>query len=431
MFIRGSDNEVNGCELSGSSSSILRVEGSGHRIVNCHIHDGNYAAKWNGAVALAGRRILFSHNTVRDSGRDLVTIHGLMESLVQYNDLSNAGWLTCDLGMTYGHDTDFMNTVIRYNVVHDNRAEGCAMGIYFDHCSHNVIVHSNVVYNVAGDPVRINNPSFFNLVLNNSCFATGPTATFDHTHRNDLFGMRYADNIVNQSITLPAHVVQENNLVSADPGYVDAARGNFTLKTGLPDRGACASGEPVCKAGHDFTHPPVAAWAAADFDWMNVIRNACFELGTLEGWTRVGPGNVALTPGNGWGNTVAGSKTQENTGTSKYELCLGGGRCGIEQTVKGMHPNTPHTFSGWLRVSAATESVRLGVRTPDGREVWSAPVTAIPWTRVTVDFTTGPAPCDVAVLVQKTSDGAGYAYGDNLGLPRAKAAATILAPDAQ
>ncbi len=422
VLICGRDNEVNSCELSGSSSSILRVAGSGHRIVNCYFHDGNYAAKWNGAVALSGRKILFSHNTVRDSGRDLVTMHGLMESLVQYNDLSNAGWLTCDLGMLYGHSTDFMNTVIRYNVVHDNRAAGCALGIYFDHCSHNAIVHHNVIYKVAGDPIRVNNPSFFDLVFNNSCFATGGTSTFDHSHRDDLFGLRYTDNIVNQPIALPKPVVVEHNLVSADPGYVDPAQGHFNFKPGSSASGVGAfpAGVPVWRAGHDFANPPTVVWEAPDVDWMNVIRNACFELGTLEGWTAIGPGKAELTTGNGWGNPVSGSKTFENTGTSRYELRLGKGRAGVEQIVKGLRPGTPHVFSGWLKVSADTESVRLGVRTPGGAERWSTPVTTTAWTRVSVAFTTGPAPCEVTVRVQKSSDGAGYAYCDNLGLPRAK-----------
>ena len=71
---------------------------------------------------------MVAHNTVRHSGRDLVSVHGLMESLVEHNDLSHAGWLTHDLGITYGHDTDFAGTVIRRNHVHDCVAQGLAEG---------------------------------------------------------------------------------------------------------------------------------------------------------------------------------------------------------------------------------------------------------------------------------------------------------------
>jgi hypothetical protein len=410
VLIRGHDNTVTNCELAWSSSSILRVEGRGHRIVNNFIHDGNYAGKWNGTVSLAGRKILFSHNTVRHSGRDLVSIHRLMESLVQYNDLSDAGWITCDLGMTYGHDTDFMNTVIRFNTVHDNHAAGCAMGIYFDHCSHNVIVHHNAVYRVDDDPIRINNPSYGNLVFHNSCAATGGWVTFDHSHRNDLFGCRVTDNLVNKPINLPAHVTVARNVVSADPGYVDAARGLLALKQPLPGNpGAFAPGQPPWRAGHDFAHPPTVAFEDPDYDWMNTLYNACFELGTLEGWTAAGAADI--TAGNGWGNLVVGKQKNEATGTSKHELHLHGKLAGVAQAVTGLHPRTPHTLSGWVR-----GAVRLGVRLPDGTEHWSPVSAADAWTRLTVAFTTGDDGT-ARVLVEHTADG--DACVDNLLLPRA------------
>lgn len=422
VLINGHDNEVSGCELAWSSTSVLRVRGQGHRIVNNYIHDGNYAGKWSGTVALAGRKILFSHNTVRHSGRDLVSIYGLMESLFQYNDLSDAGWLTCDLGLTYGHNTDFMNTVIRYNAVHDNHAAIFAMGIYFDHCSHNVIVHHNLIYGTY-EPVHINNPSYFDLVLQNSCYQAGGLTTFDHSDRNDLFGVRLANNIVNEPISLPAHVVLANNLVSADPGYVDPAAQNFTLAPDAAARkagqGALAADQAPWRVGHDFAHPPTPVWEAPQIDWMNTVFNACFELGTLEGWTPTGPGEATIAPGNGWGNPVSGSTETVATGTSKYELRLSNGRAGVQQTVTGLHPNTPHTFSAWLKVSAPTEAARLGVSLPDGQTIWSPPITNTDWTRVTLDFTTGPAQHTATILVEKTTDGPGEVNCDNLGLPRA------------
>ena len=441
VLIKGSDNEVNRCELAWSSTSILRVEGRGHRIVNCYLHDGNYGGKWNGAVVLAGRRQLFSHNTVRDSGRDLISTGGLMESLIQYNDLSRAGWLTCDLGILYGHSTDFMNTVIRRNVVHDNHAAGCALGIYFDHCSHNAIVCENVVYNTAGDPIRVNNPSYFDLVVNNTCFASGAISTYDHTDRGDLFGLRLANNLFNQAISLPAHVVLDHNLISRDPGYEAPEQHRFTLRRGsaavgagtvwkgvtgndtrsAPDVGAFPVGRPPWRVGHDFAKTFDPAWEPADLDWMNLIHNACFELDTLEGWSTIGAGEVALTPGNGWGNTVYGSKTSERTGTSGRELRLGKGPARVEQTVSGLYPGTAHTLSGWFRVSEVGESVCLGVRRAGGEETWSEPVHGTEWTRVTVEFVTGQGETEVTVVAAKTAGGAGYAFCDNFGLPRASA----------
>jgi hypothetical protein len=436
--LRGRDNEINSCELAWCSGSLLNVAGSGHRIVNCLLHDGNYAGKWKGAVALAGRKILFSHNTVRDSGRDLVSIHGLMEGLIQHNDLSNAGWITWDLGMTYGHNTDFMNTVIRYNVVHDNRSKACSMGIYFDHCSHNVIVHNNVVYGTGDDPIRLNNPSYFGLVYNNSCSRSGAIRTFDHSRRNDVFGLRYVNNIINKDIKLPSHAVVESNLKTADPGYetpqftlrsdspaVDAAKvlpGVTDRHVGrAPDLGAFERGKTPWKAGHDFARSPSPVWEAPDIIWMNLVRNSCFELNTLESWKKTGAGEVKLAPGNGWGNKEVGQGRHgkhHETGTSKRELRLGKGRAGVEQVIERLHPGTAYTLSAWLRVSDAREKVRVGVRHSGGREQ-SESSSDPRWVRKTVDFTTGTGQTRVTIFLEKTTDAGGYVFCDNLGLPHA------------
>ncbi len=52
----------------------------------------------------------------RHSGRDLVSIYGLMESVLEYNDLSHAGWLTRDLGingfMLWHAGSDFTKEVL-------------------------------------------------------------------------------------------------------------------------------------------------------------------------------------------------------------------------------------------------------------------------------------------------------------------------------
>ena len=437
IIIDGSSNTVESCEFAYSSTSVLRVKGCDHCIVNNYLHDGNYGGKWTGAVALSGRRILFSHNTVRHSGRDLLSVHELMESLVQYNDLSEAGWLTCDLGMTYGHSTDFMNTVFRFNRVHDNHAKGCSMGIYFDHCSHNVIVCNNLIYNTGDSPIRINNPSYFGVLYNNSCWRTGVVSTFDHSNREDLFGMRLANNIFNRNPKLPGHVVLENNIVSEGSCYVDPAGGDFTLKpdspacrkglsingvtggSAKPDIGAFQSGNTPWKAGCDLENPPDPKFERPIIDWMNMIKNACFELPTLEYW-KIVSGEALLTPGNNWGNSW-GSKargTEEATGTSRQELRLGKDPARIEQKISGLNADTSHTLSGWLKLSDQKTSARLGVRLSDGKELWTEPVSSTSWKRISLDFSTGPGISEITVIIDKPS-GDGFVFCDNLGLPRA------------
>jgi len=411
---------VTNCHFAHSSGSVMMVSGTDHRIVNNLIEGGDYAGKWNGTVKLAGRRQYFAWNTVRDSGRDLVSTGGLSESLVEHNDLSNAGWLTHDLGMTYGHNTDFGNTVIRFNRVHDNRAGKTAMGIYFDHCSHNVIVYGNEVWNVAGDPIRINNPAHFNIVAHNSCFQTGSVRTFDHSKRNDVRDCRWIDNLLNQPIQLPEGAIVQGNLVAPDP-YV-AAPDDFTLKPGDPAIGAATwpdltgpnVGAPAFESGCDLAQQPKLPerFELPAVPWRNAIFNACFELGTLEGWTPIGDG-AGIGKGNGWGNNYADRAVQfEPTGTSKFELKLDG-QSGVSQRIEGLTAGKEHSLSGWLRVSVDGQQVELRVQ-GDGVDA-VATVDSPTWTRVTVPFTPRGV---VTVSVRKTTAGEGFAAADNLGVPR-------------
>jgi len=433
VLVRGSRIEVRDCEFAYASGSVVSLKGRGNRIVNCFIHDGNYGAKWRGTLGASGRGHVIAYNTVRHSGRDLVNVHGLSASLIEHNDLSDAGWLTSDLGMTYGHNTDLDATVIRRNFVHDNHAPSCSMGIYFDHLSHNVIVHNNIVWNVKHDPIRINNPSYFDLVLNNTCWRTGRIVTFDHSRRNDLHGTRYQNNIVNAPIRLPGHVVVDHNMIEREPPLVDPAGRNFAPRAGCAavgagldlsadgagaraDIGALAPGEAPWRVGHDFSRPaPESRLHRPRFAHMNVVRNACFELERLEHWEKTGTGNATLVEGNGWGNKF-GSGKPEPTGTSKRELRLGPGRDGVRQLVEGLKPRTRYRLSAWLKVSGEDEAVTLGVSAAGGADA-AVSTNSTAWVRKTVEFETGPRATSATVFLTKTSPGPGNAWCDNVGLP--------------
>ncbi len=451
VAISGRHIDVIGCEFAYGASSLLRLAGEDNRVVNCYVHEGNYAGTWSGTVVLRGRRHVVSHNTFRHSGRDLISTGGLQESIVEYNDLSHAGWLTHDLGMTYGHTTDFMNTVFRYNLVHDNMAEATSMGIYFDHLSMNAIVHHNIVWGTKLDGVRFNNPSFFCLSYHNSAWHTGNTGTFDHSRRNDLFGTRFCNNILNGKVTLPAPVAQAGNVVSNDLGYTDPERQRFDLQAGsaaidagvplpglndgwagtAPDAGAIEYGTPMWAVGHDFANPPpIPAWAPPGVPYMNGLRNSCFENGT-EDWTKTGVAAARTVPGNGWGNGW-GQGEPEPTGTCKAELELGPGDDGVEQVVTGLFPDTCYTLSGWLKATVQGETAVLGVRGyGEGLPEKLASTGSTVWTRLTVEFRTGPASSAAVVFVRQASAGPGCIRADNLGLPRVPRGADWERPPAE
>ena len=414
VLVKGRHHLVLSCDLGYTKGPMLRIHGEDNRVINNHIHHGGYGGGWQGILHLSGRRTLFSHNTVRHGGRDLINTHGLKESLVQYNDVSDSGWLTKDLGMFYGHNNDYMNTVFRYNLVHDNHAKHVAMGIYFDHLSHNAIVHHNIVWNVGMDPIRFNNPSYGNLVYHNSCWKTGRVGTFDHAKRNDLFACRYVNNIFNKDLRL-ANATVEGNLLDANPPYRDPEARDFRLNPGLStNAGAIPSGGSMWKAGCDLSNPPkpLPVWQAARVPWMNGIRNACFELGSLESWTTTKGADVELIKGNGWGNSW-GPEYKHKTGTSKFELQLAQG--GVEQTV-ALAPNREYTLSAWLRVSDAKESVSIGIRGHGGKPM-SVSSSSTEWERKTLTFKTGANAERAIVAITKTSGGKGHVWGDNIVLP--------------
>ena len=439
--IHGHHITVKNCEFARSSGSVIHLSGHDNRVINCHIHTGNYAGLWSGVMKSSGRRHVIAYNTIEHSGRDVMSTGRLMQSIVEHNDLAHAGWLTSDLGLTYGHNTDFANTVFRYNHAHDNHAE-MGMGIYFDHCSHNVIVHHNVVWNMSRDPVRINNPSYFNVVCNNTGYDVGGTGTFDHSHRGDMFGSRYLNNLYSKGFNLPDHVVLSHNIVDRQLPVKNPDDQDFTLTTNssavdngmvipgimdgykgkAPDVGAYEYGKDKWQAGHDFDNPPspLPEWKPAEVAYMNAVKNACFEFGTLESWEKTGAGNAKIVDGNGWGNNWGDSEPVP-TGTSRHELLLGGGLDGVKQTVEGLNPGTEHSVSAWTHVSGPGETVELAITGHGGPEV-KAVTSSKEWKRLVVRFTTGPNAESATIHLRKTSEGDGHAFCDNVGLPRMPAA---------
>ena len=419
--LRGTGNRICNCDFGYSSGSVLRLDGADHELINSHIHHGNYAARFGaGTLAISGTGHLISHNTISDAGRDLVTVFGMAETIVQHNDLSNAGWIASDLGMVYGHTYDFRNSVFRYNAVHDNRANNLQMGIYFDHLSQNLIIHNNAIWNVDDDPIRVNNPSFFVLLYNNSAFNTGSVGTFDHAGRDDLFGVHVRNNLFNEAIDLPDHVVVETNLIDDDdPGYIDPDAGDLRLTEDSPARHAgtpipgvtdsdrphlgAFQGEAPWPVGHDFDDPPTVARDPASVAHMNQLENAAFEAGTLDSWTVTG--DVQLVEGNGWGTDPV-----TNTGTGHWVVRLGEGSASIAQELHELEADATYVFSGWI--AAPNGAVELAVGDEVTRTV-DAP--GEEWFRFEIPFRTAEIGTEPTVSIGTPDDG-GPLEATNLGV---------------
>ncbi|CAH1192465.1 hypothetical protein PAECIP111891_00313 [Paenibacillus allorhizoplanae] len=429
IILDGTNNVIRDSELAYSSGSLVTVKGTSNHVINSYIHDGGYVPDWEGLVNLKGLNSLISHNTVSDSGR--VTIYfyaGMSANDIQYNNVYNAGWLTNDLGMLYGPNTDGGNTEIHHNWVHDAKSASLGMGIYLDNYTNNFIIHHNVTWNNAG--LQLNIPSEYNLVYNNTSWTNaGTVQAWGNIFTTDMYGDRIFNNIVKgYDAETTAYTTIGSNLTTT-PGFVNEAARDYQLLStsaardagmiipgitdgyvgSAPDIGAYEYGGTNWTAGHNFATPPSPTYATPSTPTMNRVSNAGFELGNLSGWVATDAGNAVAYNENHWGLAA-------NAGHSRSQLFgvkLSGGVDGVEQTITGLQPNTSYVAGGWLRTPGG-ETAALGVKNYGGSDV-STPSNSATWTFVKVTFTTGAANTSATIYFKKTS-GSGEAYADDAGL---------------
>ncbi|RAP75157.1 hypothetical protein DL346_17395 [Paenibacillus montanisoli] len=433
IILDGSYNGIRDSELAYSSGSLVSVRGAYNNVINSYIHDGGYVPSWEGLVNLQGANSLISHNTVSNAGRVTVYFYGSMSANeIQYNDISNAGWLTTDLGMLYGPNTDGQNTEIHHNLVHDSKAATAGVGIYLDNYTNNFIVHHNVTWNNLG--LQFNNPSNYNLVYNNTSW-TGASAVqaFGNVFGTDMYGDRIFNNIIKgYDAETAAYTVYGSNL-TASPGFVNETARDYHLlsnsgavDTGIvipgitdgyvgsaPDIGAYEYGGTDWTAGHNFANPPSPAYTPPSTTYMNRVTNGGFEKGDLSGWTKTDANNAVTLLDGHWGKAA-------NAGMSRsqfYGVKLSGGVDGVEQTITGLQPNTDYIAGGWLRTPAG-ETAELGVKGYGGADL-SAASTSSTWTFKTIRFTTGASNTTATITFKKTS-ATGEAYVDDAGLVMAE-----------
>lgn len=429
IILNGSHNEIRNSEIAYSSGSLVTVKGTYNNIINSYIHDGGYVPNWEGLVNLQGANSLISHNTISDAGR--VTVYfsgGMTANQIQYNDIYNAGWLTTDLGMVYGPNTDGQNTEIHHNFVHDNKAAHANSGIYLDNYTNNFIIHHNVVWNNEG--IRLNTPSNYNLVYNNTVWTnTSPIGAWGDVFNQDMYGDKVFNNIIKGLDSVTTANAESGFNLTSSPGFEGEASADYRLLptsaaidagkvipgitdgyTGsAPDIGAYEYGGIAWTAGHNFASAPNPTYTRPDTPHMNLIVNGGFEFGSLANWTKTDAGNAAVIADNHWGKA-------NNAGMSRsqfYGVKLSGGVDGIAQTVTNLQPNTNYIAGGWLRTPAG-ETAALGVAPYGGTEVKTTSSSST-WTFVKVKFKTGPTDSSATIYIKKTS-GAGEAYVDDVGL---------------
>ncbi|MEK8128029.1 DNRLRE domain-containing protein [Paenibacillus filicis] len=425
ITLRGAYNQVRNSEFAYSSGSLLNVKGRFHTIVNNYIHDGNYSGSWNGLISAVGQEHYIAYNTLTRSGRDVMKLDNLNRMIVEYNDLSYGGLVTNDSGLIYTAGDDARRTEIRYNTFHDMYTH-LGMGVYTDNQSSNFIIHHNVIWNVPNaDPIRLNSPSNYNLVFNNTAGAnTKGMATWAIVFRGDMFGDRVFNNIFaggDIDFGEARGYVKSHNLVAGlDPLFADPAHHDFRLQTGspaidagrviasitdgysgtAPDIGAYEYGQSLFKTGHDFSSPPViGSIVHHEPPYVNLVRNGSFETGDLQDWTvTAGTAKPVYASGGAWSSETAAMRTQSGS----IQLKSPGSE--LVQTVTGLQPATRYTFSLWTKTSSAAALAFFGVRDYGGAAV-TEQAYGTDWVQRTFDFTTGPSSTSATVFLGQAGGG--------------------------
>jgi hypothetical protein len=277
VIISGSDNQLRDSSVVFSAGNGVTLLGEHNVVRNCLVRDVDYMAVDCGAVWAEGQGNVISRNTLCNTGRSIVVHRALKGGRIEYNDMHDAGLLTTDLGITYCFQTDGAGTVIAHNLAHHNRAASCGVGIYIDNGSSNFIIHHNVSFSNPDSGIRLNTPSHNNLVCNNTIVNNGNSVNYwGPNDDRDEAGCRLINNIFTDAVVTGNGIEVSHNFSGKQPGFVDAANGDFRLRsdspcidagmivpgvTGrfagkAPDLGAYECGRWPWRAGHDWGEPP-------------------------------------------------------------------------------------------------------------------------------------------------------------------------------
>ncbi|MBM4040835.1 MAG: hypothetical protein FJ290_20225 [Planctomycetes bacterium] len=430
VYIAGDHNTLRDCEIAFSAGDGIRVGGNHNRIINCYIHDTGYLGSYGAPIALSGYGHLVSHCTIHDTGRDGILLAG-QAHIVEFCDVYNTGFIASDTGLLYTVGNDGGGTEIHHNWFHDNKAAGLGLGIYLDNFTSNYLVHHNVVW-ACDDPIRLNKPSAFNLIANNTLL--GPIANWGRWPSDRMFGVRLHNNLLTKAIQPHPDLILSHNAVNASFGGPNIRTGKDRpgIDAGLvlpgiadqylgkaPDLGAYEKGdEPAWKAGHDFANPPKAAYKPNPTPLRNHVRNSGFELfrvaklpvgDELQPWKLTGAKAAKPILGRGGIQTPP----DERDSILGHAACLSGSADdGLEQEITTLQPNTRYVLAAWLKARDAA-AIRLGVKGYGGRDISKA-ASGPKWQLVALDFTTGAANTSAVVYILKPGPGA--AFADDIGL---------------
>ncbi|MHB1034597.1 MAG: right-handed parallel beta-helix repeat-containing protein [Pirellulales bacterium] len=289
----GNGHGVVGCDIFDTGDGGVTLSGGdrqtlapgGHFVDNCRFaRQGRWSKCYVPAVLMSGVGQRASHNLIYDHPHCAILFSG-NEHRVEFNEIHHIALETGDVGAIYtGRDWTFRGNRIRYNYIHDTGGMGMgSMGVYMDDCVSGTEVFGNIFYKVhwamfiggGRDHQVINNifvdcdpavradgrgldksPVWHDMVYDymKKQMAAVPQdlyrrrypalATLDPYYARDD-GIPPEGNVIARNICVgkwleagwhanPEWLKQEGNFVGEEPGFVNAAGGDFRLKKDAP-----------------------------------------------------------------------------------------------------------------------------------------------------------------------------------------------------
>ena len=413
IYVSGIANIIRDCEIAYSVGDGVSFNGTDHRLINCWVHHTDYMGCYTSPVRFSGSGHLISHNTIHDTGRDLIQYSG-RANIIQYNNVSRCGLLAEDLGFTYTCATDGANSEIHHNWFHDNMARhvGSSAGVYFDNFTSNYLVHHNVIWGVSGLTLQLNRPSNGITAFNNTII--GRVGHWGRWEEDRMYGDLLANNLITDRINLHPDIELFSNLISIPDAKLNPKNFRDNTRPGqkqgrvipgitdgytgaAPDLGAYIDGQEVWIPGHDFSKHPEPEYRLTPTQYKNLLINAGFEQGDLEGWNKIDAGQAMKVQG---GSSILNPASTRNSIMGASACLKGENADGLAQTVIGLTPNTHYIFGGYAKLPDGGE-MQLGVRDYGGMEQTTT-ITDKNWAHRSVEFTTGPKSTSAIVYVRKT-----------------------------
>ena len=154
----GRAHAVTGCEIYGTGDGGVFVTGGErttltsceHLIHNNHIHHlSRWSRCYTPAIHASGVGVCMTHNLIHDLPHSAIIFWG-NEMRVEFNHIHHVTLETADAGAVYtGRDYTGRGNLIRYNYIHDNGGyDWGTMAVYLDDCSSGQTIYGNVFVRV-------------------------------------------------------------------------------------------------------------------------------------------------------------------------------------------------------------------------------------------------------------------------------------------